>query len=77
MGAPASQVVSLRILPETRRLVVIMRGGDITVIALDEQDLTVRFPLLSVDVFLTLHEMIGGSRRNRGQRYTGCVLVSR
>lgn len=37
----ASQVASLHVLPETRNLAVIMRGGDITMIPLDDEDPTV------------------------------------
>ncbi|GLB37914.1 hypothetical protein LshimejAT787_0409650 [Lyophyllum shimeji] len=35
-GADASQVVSLRVIPESRRLSVIMRSGDITMVSLEE-----------------------------------------
>ncbi|KAF9463531.1 pol II transcription elongation factor [Collybia nuda] len=36
-GSVTHQVVSLRVLPDTRRLSVIMRGGDITMVAIDEE----------------------------------------
>jgi elongator complex protein 1 len=37
-SSQVSQVLSLRVLPETRRLSIIMRNGDITMISLDEDD---------------------------------------
>ncbi|TFK44978.1 IKI3 family-domain-containing protein [Crucibulum laeve] len=37
-GHPVSQVVSLRIISEVRKIAAIMRGGDITMISLDEED---------------------------------------
>lgn len=36
-GPVAHQVVSLRVLPDTRRLSVIMRSGDITMVTIDEE----------------------------------------
>lgn len=37
-SSPSLQVLSLRVLPETRRLSVIMRNGDITMVTLGEDD---------------------------------------
>ncbi|KAJ6488261.1 pol II transcription elongation factor [Mycena vitilis] len=34
----ASQVVSFRFLPDSRRLAVLMRGGDITMVSIDDED---------------------------------------
>lgn len=34
-GLEANQVVSLRVLPELRKLAVVMRSGDITTVSLD------------------------------------------
>jgi elongator complex protein 1 len=36
---PANQVVSLRFLPDSRRLAALMRGGDITMISIDEDEM--------------------------------------
>ncbi|KAJ7672113.1 IKI3 family-domain-containing protein [Mycena rosella] len=38
LGASATQVVSFRFLPDSRRLAVLMRGGDITMITIDDED---------------------------------------
>lgn len=36
---PANQVVSLRFLPDSRRLAALMRGGDITMVSIDEDEM--------------------------------------
>ncbi|KAJ6534029.1 pol II transcription elongation factor [Mycena vulgaris] len=38
LGASTAQVVSFRFLPDSRRLAVLMRGGDITMITIDAED---------------------------------------
>lgn len=45
------QVLSLRVLPEARRLSVIMRNGDITMIPLDEDDHPVQVLCVIVVVY--------------------------
>ena len=51
MAAPVStsraQVVCFRVLPETNRLVVIMHGGDLAVLSLDDEEPVVRNPMLA------------------------------
>lgn len=41
-SALKTQVVSLRVLPEARRLSIILGGGDITMVTLDEDEPVVR-----------------------------------
>lgn len=36
------QIVSFHVLPETRQIVVMMRGGDIAALSLDDNDYMVR-----------------------------------
>jgi elongator complex protein 1 len=42
LSPAANQVVSFRFLPDSRRLAVLMRGGDITMISIDDEEPMVR-----------------------------------
>ena len=46
----APQVVSLRVVAEERRIAVIMRGGDVVMLSIDEKDSPVR-PLGEIQSF--------------------------
>lgn len=71
----APQVVSLRVVAEERRIAVIMRGGDVVMVSLDEEDSPVRAD--SPFCFNWLDLVAGGSRRHLRVRNLGSVMVSR